>query len=104
MESGLQKREFAGPTGGIQKCIMRILLVNTEVDNYSLAVSTQMADRLREAIRASGLSALALSRLTGVAQPRISEFLNGRDIKLTTAQKLADHFGLKLDSSRKSKS
>lgn len=55
-----------------------------------------MAERLRQAIRDSGLSALALSKMTGVAQPRISEFLLGRDIKLTTAQKLADHFGLVL--------
>lgn len=96
MESGLSKREFAGPTGDIQKCINVSRLVNTEVNNYSLPVSKQMADKLREAIRASGKSALALSKLTGVAQPRISEFLNGRDIKLTTAQKLADHFGLVL--------
>jgi transcriptional regulator with XRE-family HTH domain len=53
-----------------------------------------MADVLREAIRKSGTSALQLSKETGVSQPSITEFLRGADMRLATAQKLADYFGL----------
>lgn len=63
-------------------------------------MSEQMAERLRTAIRDSGMSALALSKVTSVPQPRISDFLNGKDIRLTTAQKLADYFSLSLKKHR----
>jgi plasmid maintenance system antidote protein VapI len=63
-------------------------------------MSEQMADLLRSRIRRSGISALALSKLCGVPQQRISDFLNGNDIRLRTAQKLADHFGLILRKTR----
>lgn len=55
-----------------------------------------MADVLREAIRKSGLTALALSTETGVSQPTITEFLRGKDIRMTTADKLARRLGLAL--------
>lgn len=63
-------------------------------------MSQQMATLLRDTIRASGLSAAKLSELTGVTQPTITEFLRGKDLRLATAQKLADHFGLVLKKSR----
>ena len=63
-------------------------------------MSEQMAELLRKTIRDSGLSANALWELTGVAQPTISEFLRGKDLRLSTAQKLADHFGLVLKKPR----
>lgn len=55
-----------------------------------------IADVLRQAIEKCGLSALALSKATGVSQPTITEFLHGKDIRLQTAQKLAKYLGLEL--------
>ena len=59
-------------------------------------MSKKMADLLRQKIRDSGLSANALGKLTDVKQQTISEFLRGKDIRLATAQKLADYFCLRL--------
>lgn len=61
----------------------------------------EMADVLRTAIAKSGLSALALSKKTGVAQPIISAFLRGKDIRLATANKLARYLGLELRPKKK---
>ncbi len=58
--------------------------------------TSALGEELRRAIRDSKTSALALSKLTGVPQPIISGFLKGRDIKLSTAEKLAAHFRLAL--------
>lgn len=63
-------------------------------------MSKEIADVLREAIRKCGLSALRLSKETGVPQPTISEFLRGRDIRLSRAQKIAKFLGLKLCKSK----
>lgn len=52
------------------------------------------AEILRAAIRKSGLSAMQICRETGVAQPTITEFLRGKDIKLKTAEALMKRFGL----------
>ena len=62
-----------------------------------------MAEKLKDAIRNSGMSVLALSKLCGVPQPRIFDFLDGNDIRLGTAQKLADYFGLSLEETPKRK-
>ena len=59
-------------------------------------MSEQMAEALRAAIRATGKSSLQLSKECGLTQPVISEFLRGKDIKLSSAQRLADHLGLQL--------
>lgn len=59
-------------------------------------MSEQIAEMLRQVIRDSEISGLQLSRETGIKQPTISMFLNGAGISLSTAQKLADHFGLVL--------
>lgn len=55
-----------------------------------------MAEILREAIHNRGFSALALSKVTGVPQPRISAFMRGGDLRLFNANKLADYLGLAL--------
>jgi plasmid maintenance system antidote protein VapI len=55
-----------------------------------------MADQLRAKIRECGMSAAALGKIVDVKQQTISEFLRGQGITLATAQKLADHFGLRL--------
>jgi predicted transcriptional regulator len=44
----------------------------------------------------SGLSANELARRTGVPQPTITRFLNGADMKLSTASKIAAQLGLAL--------
>lgn len=54
----------------------------------------QIAEVLKQAIQDSGLSAIALSKEVGVPQSIISRFLRGETIRLDTAQKLADHFGI----------
>lgn len=61
----------------------------------------QMADTLRKAITDSGISANELARLTGVPQPTITRFLLGRDMRLSRAQRIATHFGLKLVKSKR---
>jgi plasmid maintenance system antidote protein VapI len=55
-----------------------------------------ISEQLREAIRASGLSANALARGCGVPQPMLTRFINGLDVRLATADKLAAYFGLEL--------
>lgn len=51
---------------------------------------------LRQAIQSSGVSAAELGRKTGISQPTITRFLAGADLRLSTAEILAAHFGLKL--------
>ena len=55
-----------------------------------------MADILRARIRESGKTLVEIANAAGVPQPRLTVFMQGKDIRLTTAQKLADHFGLML--------
>jgi len=59
-------------------------------------MTEQMANKLRDAIRNSGVSLLAFSKLCGVPQPQLFHFMNGKDIRLVTAQKLADYLGFTL--------
>jgi len=59
-----------------------------------------MADKLRKAIRASGLSCNKLGRLTGVPHTTISRFLNGKDMGIQRASKIAAYLGLELKSKR----
>ncbi|MSR58283.1 MAG: XRE family transcriptional regulator [Planctomycetaceae bacterium] len=57
--------------------------------------SADLADVLRAAIRDSGLSARRLGEMTDVKQQTISTILNGQaDIRLSTAQRLMDYFGI----------
>lgn len=56
----------------------------------------KMGDQLRAAIRESGKSANALARECGLSQPTITLFLNGKDIRLDTAQVLVEYFNLEL--------
>jgi plasmid maintenance system antidote protein VapI len=55
-----------------------------------------LEQRLRDAIKQSGWSATALSKLVPIPQPMISRFIRGHGLTLRTAQHLADHFGLEL--------
>ena len=54
-------------------------------------------DQFREAIRTSGISRYRLSKLTGVSDGVLANFVNGkRSMTLTTAAKLAAALGLEL--------
>jgi transcriptional regulator with XRE-family HTH domain len=55
-----------------------------------------LSEQLRDKIRASGKSANQLAREIGIPQPTITTFLNGSDVRLETANKLAAYFGLRL--------
>lgn len=63
-------------------------------------MSEQMATVLRQRISESGMSLHAIAEAAGVPQPRVWAFMQGKDIRLATAQKLADYFGLELDEKR----
>jgi hypothetical protein len=53
-------------------------------------------DELAAAIRNCGKSAYLISHETGVPQSTISRFLQGADMRISQAEKLAAYFGLKL--------
>jgi plasmid maintenance system antidote protein VapI len=55
-----------------------------------------ISDDLRDAIRDSGKSVTALAKECGVPQPMLTRFVNGKDVRLETANKLAAYFGLTL--------
>jgi len=55
-----------------------------------------LSEQLRAAIQESGLSATALSKECGIPQPMLTRFINGLDVRLATAEKLAAYFELEL--------
>ena len=59
-------------------------------------MSKELADRLRDAIRNSGLSANELAKACGVPQTTISRFLAGKDMGLHRAGRIAKYLGLDL--------
>lgn len=62
-----------------------------------MAAQMTLSEDLRRAINESGLSINALSKECGVTQPALSRFVRGdRDIKLGSADKLAEYFRLRL--------
>jgi hypothetical protein len=89
-------------TGYKNYCRELFRLVNKKSCNYDFAMSKQMAELLRAKIVESGVSANRLAEITDVKQQTISEFLRGAGISLSTAQKLADHFGLVLTDNQRS--
>ena len=57
-----------------------------------------IATRLRDAIRSSDQSLSAIGRESGVPQPMLTVFMQGADMRVKTADKLAAYFGLELTS------
>jgi plasmid maintenance system antidote protein VapI len=56
-----------------------------------------MAEQLRKAMQTSGKTVNAIAVKAGIPQPVLYRFVNGeRDLTMSTAQKLADYFGLEL--------
>ena len=64
-------------------------------------IAPTLADQLRLAITKSGLSQYSLAKQSGVSQSKISEFLSGKDMLLTSAGKLAAVLKLKLQGPKK---
>jgi ribosome-binding protein aMBF1 (putative translation factor) len=63
----------------------------------SSAGAGSLSEILKEAIRSSNKSACQLAEETGISESVVSGFLSGeRDIRMATADKLADALGLKL--------
>ena len=63
-------------------------------------MSKELAEVLRNAIKRKGVSAYAIARDTGVPQPTVTRFINGADMKLSTASKIAAYLGLELRKKR----
>lgn len=66
------------------------------ISSYAFGMGKELAEVLRAAIVKSGISATQLAAQTGVPQPTITRFLNGADMKLSTAQILAAYLKLEL--------
>jgi len=61
------------------------------------ALSDSLSEVLREAIRESGMTVYQIAKRAGISQIMVSRFISGeRDIRLATADKLAQALGLKL--------
>ena len=59
------------------------------------------ADQLRAAVQKSEDSLASIGRQSGIPQPMLTKFMQGGDIRLATAEKLARHFGLDLTKAKR---
>jgi|SRR6516162_6453715 hypothetical protein len=67
----------------------------------SIPASGRLSEALQEALRSSAKSTEQIARETGVSQIVVSQFLAGkRDIRMATADKLAEALGLGLGKHR----
>jgi plasmid maintenance system antidote protein VapI len=55
-----------------------------------------ISEQLREAIRESEKSVTAIAADSQIPQPMLTRFVNGKDIRLQTADRLAEYFGVEL--------
>ena len=53
-----------------------------------------ITDQLRHAIRGSGLTVNEVAGESGIPQAMLSRFMRGKDLRLSTADRLAEYFGL----------
>lgn len=64
------------------------------------AIPDPLSEALKRSIRASEMTVYEIAKRSGVSQIVISRFLSGeRDIRMATADRLADVLGLKLVTS-----
>lgn len=54
-------------------------------------------ETLRAAIRGAGLTQYHLAKVTGIPQSALSQFMNGKDLRVETFQKLCHVVGLELN-------
>ena len=109
-DNGLSAKKLEKATGVPQSTITRFLAgtdltlgtaekLATFLANWKKpppAPTTHIAEALRAAIRESGQSADEIAKATGVSKPTITRFVQGRDIRLSRAEKIAVHLGLEL--------
>jgi transcriptional regulator with XRE-family HTH domain len=63
--------------------------------------TTQISEQLRELIDASGRSRYSICKATGIAEPAMSRFMNGKGgLSLEAIDKVADLLGLTLTASK----
>ena len=73
------------------------MVINWYICHMTYSKGTYLERRLQEAFRQSGWSIYRLAKDSGVSQPVVSRFVNGkRGITLATASKLAEVLGLEL--------
>src|SRR5688572_4488261 len=60
---------------------------------------TPLSDQLRRAIAVSGISHNELARQTKIPQPTITRFVNGQDMRLSNADRVATCFKMSLRTS-----
>lgn len=66
-----------------------------------LLVMTTMSDRVREAIKTSGLTRYQIAKQSGVTEGALSRFVAGeRDMTLRTLERIAPLIGVRLTVSR----
>lgn len=63
---------------------------------YAFRMPKELADTLRDAIRKSEIPLLTLAKATGVAVSTLSEFMDGADMRLRNASKVAAFLKLEL--------
>ncbi len=60
-----------------------------------------LADTIRRAVDATGLSVYAVAKASGISQPIVHRFMNGeRGLTLDTADKLCRFLGLRLTATK----
>ena len=62
-------------------------------------MSQELSDTIRSEIHSSGKRLPTIAKKTGVALSALSEFMDGADMHLTTASRIADYLGLELKPS-----
>jgi DNA-binding XRE family transcriptional regulator len=86
----------------LAKITRKVACAEGRDDMAKRRIPTDLAETLRVAIRDSGLSARKLADLVDVKQQTLSTFLVGQaDIRISTAQKLMDHFKLTVTGTAK---
>ena len=53
-------------------------------------------EQLRQAVRDSPLSVNKIAKASGVPQSRLSDFMNGKEMRTNSAAKLAKYFQMRL--------
>ena len=63
----------------------------------------RLADSLRDAVLTSGLTHYRIGKDIGIGADQVDRFMDGRDIRLSTAEKLAAYFQMRFTKPKKPK-
>lgn len=89
---------------GVLALSIRQRIVFSVAAGIIAGMTSDLAQSLRTAIAHSGMGHNELARAVDIPQPTITRFLNGADMKLSTAAKLAEYFGLELRPAKRRRS